>query len=227
MIPAVASLASVPRRVRALAGWARVGVAVLCCGPSLPVWCQIYTNAPSGQGAIVLSNFQSEETSVLLVAPPPAPPQPAAVAATAVNAVPRTTVAAPTAEMRQMIDAVGRQTEVSSSLLHAVIAVESQYNPRAVSNKGAVGLMQLLPSTGKRFGAGDLFAPKDNVVAGAQYLKWLMGLFDQDLELVLAAYNAGEQAVIRAGGKIPPFPETQAYVKKVMANLRRAAAPAT
>jgi soluble lytic murein transglycosylase-like protein len=80
--------------------------------------------------------------------------------------------------------------------------------------------MQLLPATAQRFGASDPYVARQNVMAGASYLKWLMGLFQNDLELVLAAYNAGEQAVLKAGSRIPPYPETMAYVPRVMAYLR-------
>ena len=79
--------------------------------------------------------------------------------------------------------------------------------------------MQVLPSTARRFGIDDPRSPRANVVAGASYLKFLMNLFDSDIELTLAAYNAGETAVFKAGRKVPDFPETQAYVRRVMANL--------
>jgi soluble lytic murein transglycosylase-like protein len=101
-----------------------------------------------------------------------------------------------------------------------VITVESGYNPRAVSRKGAKGLMQLMPSTAQRFGAMNLFDPQQNVRAGARYLKWLLQYFDGDLKLALAAYTAGEGAVMRYGRRIPPFPETIDYVPRVLANMR-------
>jgi soluble lytic murein transglycosylase-like protein len=81
--------------------------------------------------------------------------------------------------------------------------------------------MQLTPATAQRFGVGDPFDPSDNVRGGALYLKWLLQLFGGDLALALAAYNAGEHAVIRAGYRIPPFPETQRYVPRVLARLQR------
>ena len=108
-------------------------------------------------------------------------------------------------------------------LLHAIIAVESAYDARAVSSKGAQGLMQLMPATAQRFGVLDPFDPHENVRAGARYLKALMAQFNGDLKLTLAAYNAGESAVVRYGNRVPPFAETQKYVPKVMARLQRAA----
>ncbi len=106
--------------------------------------------------------------------------------------------------------------EVDSALLMAVIDVESGGNPRAMSPKGATGLMQLMPATGARQGASDLLDPRQNIAAGARYLKALMRQFG-DLPLALAAYNAGEGAVQKYGGQIPPYAETMTYVPKVMA----------
>jgi lysozyme len=185
--------------------------------------CQIYGGPEAAKGSIVLSNFKSAETSVVIVpegARPTGPnvgPQPGA-SETGVGGL---ATALPPQQLRVLIESVARQKNVAPELLHAVILAESRYDANAVSNRGAIGLMQLLPATGQRFGASDLFSSEQNLLAGAGYLKWLIGQFDGDLELVLAAYNAGEQAVIRAGRKIPPYPETQAYVKKVMASLRR------
>lgn len=118
-----------------------------------------------------------------------------------------------------MIDEAARAADVDSALLMAVIEVESGGNPRAVSPKGATGLMQLMPGTGARHGASDLFDPCQNVAAGARYLKDLMRQFG-DLSLVLAAYNAGEGAVQKYGGEIPPYAETMSYVPKVMDRYR-------
>jgi len=111
---------------------------------------------------------------------------------------------------------VAGQLGIEAALLHAVISVESGYNARAVSRRGAAGLMQLMPETARRFGVADVFDPADNVRAGAQYLSYLLKLFDNDLQLALAAYNAGEAAVMKYGKRIPPYRETVAYVPKVV-----------
>ncbi len=189
-----------------------------CCAPRI-CWGQIYASAEAGSGALVLSNFETRG-AVMVAGPAPTPSIRGAGAPTDARQF-AIRGAQPSAKIRELVADVSRRTQVAPELIHAVISAESRYDSNAVSPKGAIGLMQLLPATGKRFGAQDLFSSEQNVSAGAEYLKWLMGVFGDDLELVVAAYNAGEQAVIRAGRRIPPYPETQAYVKTVMANLRR------
>lgn len=105
--------------------------------------------------------------------------------------------------------------KVDAALVHAVIHAESGFNPHAVSPKGASGLMQLMPATARRYGVQDIFDPQQNVGAGVRYLKDLLKMFDNNPNLALAAYNAGENSVIRFGG-IPPYPETTQYVSKVL-----------
>jgi soluble lytic murein transglycosylase-like protein len=105
---------------------------------------------------------------------------------------------------------------ISEHLIHAIISVESAYNPQALSRAGAQGLMQLMPATARRFGVRDSFDPVDNIRGGTTYFKELLRMFNGDLQLSLAAYNAGENAVKRYNNRIPPFKETQDYVKKVM-----------
>jgi soluble lytic murein transglycosylase-like protein len=105
---------------------------------------------------------------------------------------------------------------VEPNLLRAVIVVESGFNSRAVSKRGAVGLMQLMPATASRFGVSNPYDARENVHAGARYLKFLIDRFGHDVRLALAAYNAGEDAVDRNGGQIPPFSETLAYVPRVL-----------
>lgn len=118
------------------------------------------------------------------------------------------------------IERAARAAGVDASLLHAVIRAESAYNPKAVSPKGAAGLMQLMPATARRYGVADRFDPDQNVLGGALYLRDLLARFDGQLELALAAYNAGEGAVQKYGGRIPPYAETQRYVPQVMHNYR-------
>ncbi|WP_441617474.1 lytic transglycosylase domain-containing protein [Cupriavidus sp. RAF12] len=124
-----------------------------------------------------------------------------------------------------MIHQIAAAQSVDPALVKAVMAVESGFNPGAVSPKGAIGLMQVIPDTGARFGiAADkrrtveqkLADPRLNISVGVRYLRWLMELFPDNLELVLAAYNAGEGAVQRYNNQIPPFPETRQYVSTVM-----------
>lgn len=121
-----------------------------------------------------------------------------------------------------MVDAAAREAGVEANLLHAVIAVESGYEPTAVSARGAVGLMQLMPDTARRFGIADRRDPRQNLRAGARYLAELLQRFHGNLELTLAAYNAGERAVERAGQAVPNYPETRQYVPAVMRHYRAA-----
>jgi len=100
-------------------------------------------------------------------------------------------------------------------LLYSVISQESAFNDQAVSSKGARGLMQLMPATAARFGVTNIFDPQQNIYAGAQYLSLLLDMFDGDVSLALAGYNAGEGAVKRYGYNVPPYPETVNYVRKI------------
>jgi soluble lytic murein transglycosylase-like protein len=116
-----------------------------------------------------------------------------------------------------LVREAARRHKVEEALLHAVIRVESGYNPQALSVKGATGLMQLLPTTALRYGTRNLYDPEQNIQAGARHLRDLLDAFDGNLPLALAAYNAGEAAVRQAGNRVPRFPETVAYVAKVVA----------
>jgi soluble lytic murein transglycosylase-like protein len=130
----------------------------------------------------------------------------------------------PSAPLVEAVDRIAQQNQLSPRLVHSVIQVESNYDPNAVSPKGAQGLMQLIPSTARRFGVSDVFDPADNIQGGARYLKYLLGIYKGDESLALAAYNAGEGAVSRYGG-VPPFPETRDYVAKVRQRLAAATEP--
>lgn len=119
---------------------------------------------------------------------------------------------------QQHVVEAAKAHRLDPALVHAVISAESNYNPNAVSVKGAVGLMQVMPDTGRRYGvqAKELKHPEKNIRAGARYLADLIEMFDGDLKLALAGYNAGENAVVRHGRRVPPFAETQAYVPRVL-----------
>jgi len=113
------------------------------------------------------------------------------------------------------IERAARDAGLDPLLVHAVVRVESAYRPGAVSPKGAAGLMQLMPATAKRFGVTDRFSVEDNLRGGTRYLRALLDQFDGELPLALAAYNAGEGAVMRFGRRIPPYPESRTYVERV------------
>ena len=110
--------------------------------------------------------------------------------------------------------------DVDESLIKAVIYTESYFNPNATSNKGASGLMQLMPATAEKYGVNDLYNPRQNIIAGIKHLKYLLSRYPYKLKFAIAAYNAGENAVDKYNG-IPPYKETQGYVKKVMKHYKR------
>lgn len=110
--------------------------------------------------------------------------------------------------------------QIPEALIRAVIQVESNYDPRAVSHAGAHGLMQLMPFTAEAMMVQDIFDPRQNILGGTRYLRILANLFNGDIHLTIAGYNAGENAVIRHGG-IPPYRETQAYVVHVMNHYQK------
>jgi soluble lytic murein transglycosylase-like protein len=114
------------------------------------------------------------------------------------------------------IQAAALATNVEAALIRAVMAAESGYNPSAVSKAGAVGLMQLMPDTARRYNVKNRRDPAQSIHGGAQYLRDLLQMFNNDLRLTLAAYNAGEQAVMKYGNRIPPYRETVAYVPRVL-----------
>lgn len=125
---------------------------------------------------------------------------------------------APAKGISEAVDRIALQQQISPQLIHSVIKVESNYNPYAVSSKGAQGLMQLIPSTARRFGVANTFNPVENIQGGAKYLKYLLDLYGGNYPLALAAYNAGEGAVARYGG-VPPYAETRNYLIQVHKHL--------
>lgn len=121
---------------------------------------------------------------------------------------------------RRIIEDKSVKYDLEPSLINAIIQVESDWNSTAVSNKGAKGLMQLMPSTAKDMRVRDPFDPEENIDGGTKYLRYLLDRYDGDLSFALAAYNAGPERVERSGG-IPPIPETRQYVKKVLSLYNR------
>jgi soluble lytic murein transglycosylase-like protein len=119
------------------------------------------------------------------------------------------------------IQDAARATRLEVALIHAVISAESGYNPLARSRAGAAGLMQLMPETAKRYGVTNRLDPAQNISGGARYLRDLIQMFNNDMQLALAAYNAGENAVVRAGNRIPPYQETMTCVPRVMSYYRK------
>lgn len=171
------------------------------------------TNA---SGEIRLSNFPVDTGYHLLIeenSPVAAahPARPGAAPTLSTNGLP----------FDDAVHAAAIETSLEPALLHAVIAAESHHDAHARSPRGAQGLMQLMPVTARRFQVSDPYNPLQNVRAGARYLRELRDLYMGDLSLALAAYNAGPEAVVRYGGRIPPFEETRRYVPKVMQLYRK------
>ena len=121
-------------------------------------------------------------------------------------------------EIARMVRDMAPRYQLDPNLVLAVVEAESGFNPKALSPKNAQGLMQLIPATAQRFGVADVWDPEQNLRGGMAYLRWLLDYFEGDVKLALAGYNAGEKAVDRHGG-VPPYQETQAYVKRIMRRL--------
>ncbi len=180
-----------------------IGIALLCA--STPAFAQIYSWRDSS-GTLVLSNTK------------PATDQPVtSYNVPAAEGVRTTRYVASTRNQNYdgLILEEARKNNVRQSLVRAVIQVESAFNPSAYSNKGAMGLMQLMPATAREFGVRNPFDPEQNVRGGVAYLRQLLDRYDGDETLALAAYNAGPGAVDRHGQAVPPYAETKNYVTKV------------
>jgi soluble lytic murein transglycosylase-like protein len=162
-----------------------------------------FTNAPAGDGRYRLYMRSRDRRRAALASPPSAE-------ATAERVARYTDVIREAALLYQ----------IPEELVRAVIKVESDYDPRAMSRVGAQGLMQLMPETALRMQVRDVLDPRENILGGVRYLRVLANMFNGDLELTLAGYNAGEMAVVHYGG-IPPYEETQQYVARVLAYYRR------
>ena len=171
----------------------------------------------AADGSVKLSNVPVDNRYQVLIAE-----QAEIAPAAPVVAVPKPQpMHAKKALYNRIIDDAARSNGLDSALLHAVISVESRYDPKIVSRAGAVGLMQLMPETARRYGVTDSYDAVQNLHGGAKYLRDLLRLFNNDVSLALAAYNAGENAVIKNGNSIPPNRETTTYVPKVMGYYRK------
>jgi soluble lytic murein transglycosylase-like protein len=193
---------------------------LLGCGLCRPGWGNIYAFTAE-DGTVSLSNVPTDSRFTLLVG---VPEQAKATAQPAAGRRGKPGLAKTDTRVAgydTIVEEVSRAYGLESALLHAVISVESRYDPKAVSRKGAIGLMQLMPQTAKRYGVADAFDPLQNLHGGARYLRDLLGMFNNNVSLALAAYNAGEQAVVKHGNRIPPFSETQRYVPLVLDFYKR------
>src|SRR5438093_3954614 len=170
----------------------------------------------ASNGRIVFTNLADPTPPVIDNAPAPLPPVLAETSDILAGKIP--------ASLKTLIDTISLNHGVDPALVRAVIKTESNFNRWAVSNKGARGLMQLIPQTGSRYGVRDFFDPQQNVEGGVQYLKFLLEKFNGNLDLSLAAYNAGENLVERLG-RIPPIPETTNYVQQVRAHYLKRTKP--
>ena len=176
----------------------------VCLAMAQPASAQIYTWRDDA-GHLVLSNQPREGATEAATYAVPGPSM--------MRTTTRSTAAA-CAQYDDLIEHYAANHGLSPHLVRAVIQAESGFNPRAVSSKGAIGLMQLMPATARELGVSDPFRPDDNIRGGVSYLAQLMARYNQNLELALAAYNAGPGSVERYGA-VPPFRETRDYVKKI------------
>ncbi len=222
----------------AMAAEARADLVILANGEVVKVKAyeldgeQARLTLPSG-GRMTLPLMRVERVVDDEVAPDPDPPPPSAAGAGAAGApMPQVPLrfaaeqAVPGGPWGALIYEVARRNSLNPMVVAAVIGAESGGNPMAVSRVGARGLMQLMPATAERFGVHheDLFDPTQNLEAGSRYLSWLVDQFPNDLAKILAAYNAGENAVSRYNG-VPPYRETRGYVRRIFSSLGLALVP--
>ena len=193
--------------------WPNAILILAAAAPAAPALADVYSFVDP-EGVAHFSNGPADPRYQLLIASP----EEAAAASPKGKSI---DWLARSARYDGVISLAAKAATIQAALVRAVIVVESGFNPRAVSKKGAVGLMQLQPATARRYGVKNIYDPEQNVRAGAHYLSDLLARYDSNLELALAAYNAGEDAVERYGRHVPPFRETLAYVPSVMRVYQR------
>ena len=189
--------------------------ALLLAALGLPGWADVYISTAS-DGALALTNVPADPRYRLFLHDPALHD-----ARTPVRHAP-----ARRHDFERLVEETSREYGIDPGLLHAVVSVESGYDPRAVSRAGAMGLMQLMPPTARRWGVADPFDARQNLRGGASHLSRLLQVFEGDLRLSLAAYNAGEAAVRRHGNHIPCNAETPRYVVAVLNRYERQRLPA-
>lgn len=184
--------------------------------PALCLWLGALAAPPAVAADIY--KFVDAQGNVVYTDEPAQPPHMRLVKTWKSWSAPRVTPAALRERRALHTEAITRAAQaarLSPELVHAVVRAESAYDPAAVSSAGAVGLMQLMPATARRYGVRDRTDPAQNLRGGTHYLRDLLDLFDGDLVLALAGYNAGENAVLRHGRAVPPYAETREYVRRV------------
>jgi len=192
-------------------------VALLVLGNAAPAFADIYTFKDEN-GVVHFTNIPSSDKRYKLLRREDG-------GSGRDTAVPASAVFMPKEELIQrfspLIEMASRAYGVDKALVHAVISAESAYNPYAISKAGAIGIMQLMPGTAKRYGVKNMLDAQDNINGGVRYLKDLLVMFNGNMELAVAAYNAGENALIRYGNRIPPYVETVHYVPRVLGFYRK------
>jgi soluble lytic murein transglycosylase-like protein len=195
-----------------------IAVAALALGVmAQPAFADIFTFTDEA-GVVHFTNIPSSDKRYKLLRKEGDNPAPATPRAMAANWLPSEALIQ---RYAPIVDTASRAYGVDKNLVHAVISAESAYNPVALSKAGAMGLMQLMPDTARRYGVKNIFDPAENIHGGVRYLRDLLVMFNGNVELAVAAYNAGENAVIKYGNKIPPYAETAHYVPKVLGFYRR------
>ncbi len=192
---------------------------LIFCMPSKAAYCDIYAFTDTN-GTQSFSNIPTDDRYVLVLRAE----EPKVETTEITESTLHKNVAINTSQQKTLAAEINRAAlmyHLDPALLHAVIATESGYVTNAVSRKGAMGLMQLMPDTARRYGVTDPFNPAQNIQAGTQHLNSLLKRFGNNLHLALAAYNSGESNVVKYGTRVPPFPETRAYVPKVMRLYRK------
>ena len=196
------------------------GVLLTLCILPLAAQADVYiSKGPDGN--YIISNVKRAGRDVQRVFHEPVAPAPFQSASPALASADEKSMTASQRPYAQEVSQAAASNGLPEALLHAVIRIESGYNPSARSVKGAAGLMQLMPDTAREMGVTNVWDPSANIQGGARYLKQLMVMFGNDVSLAVAAYNAGPAAVSKRGNVIPPFAETQRYVPDVLRDYHR------